>query len=328
MSKLRRGNAAVAEADAGANLREFEQEYRRIMVAQGVSRDEEELAVCNELVRRAERGEYPRDGVLHIISTRDDVDYASDEAMLALKAEKPGGNQAFAGIGLICAALVLAWFFFKGAGSGNAQLAPGAAVTQTALAMALPSSTPGAEDAQHISATQTALAFVTPQWGGPNISVGADARDYLAPVYPQTLEVDGAAFRVYPSNMEGGRWEYQDLDGAASWVAGSVINWSFGVPDTAAGIALFNRLAADDDSDDAKGGEKIAILRLSSGVAKRFKLEKPRRIRRQEIEVFAPYSPGLTVALLGDRQGSERWVVRGQEDYADDGYEGYDGFDE
>jgi hypothetical protein len=318
MAKLRRGSVPVADADAGAILRDFEQEYRRIMDAQGVARDEEELAVCNELLRRAERGEYPRDGVLHIVSTRDDVDYASDEAMLALKAERPRGNQAYAGIGVICAALLVAWFlFFKGSGggSGNSQSVPGAAATQTALAAALASSTPGAEEGRYISATQTALALVTPQWGGANISVGADARDYLAPVYPQTLEVDGAAFRAYPSNMEGGRWEYQDLDGAVSWVAGSVINWSFGVPDTEAGISLFHRLAA------TEGAEKVAILRLSSGVARRFKLEKPRRIGRHEIEVFAPYSPGLTVALLGDRQGADRWVVRGQEDYADDGYD-------
>lgn len=330
MAMFRRGNVSVADADRAVVLREFEQEYRRIMDAQGVARDEEELAVCDELLRRAERGEYPRDGVLHIVSTRDDVDYASDEAMLALKAERPRSSQALAGTGAILVFLVLTWFlFFKGgsgSGSGggggnNMPLAQGPAATQTALAAALLSSTPGGEGAQHISATQTALALITPQWGGPNIFVGADARDYLAPVYPQTLEVDGSAFRVYPSSMEGGRWEYQDLDGAASWVAGSVINWSFGVPDTEAGIALFERLAAAEGGED---GAKVAILRLSSGVAKRFKLQKPRRIGRQEIEVFAPYSPGLTVALLGDRQGSERWVVSGQEDYADDGYDGDD----
>ncbi len=76
-------------------------------------------------------------------------------------------------------------------------------------------------------------------------------------------------------------------------------------------ISLFARLAAG-------VGEKTAILRLSSGVVKRFKLQKPVHVGRQQIEVFAPYSPGLTVVLLGDRQGKERWLVRGREEYADE----------
>lgn len=285
------------------------------MDEQGVATDAEELAVCIALRERAEMGEYPREGRLHIVSTRDDSDYGSDEVILALKAAKPAGNQVFIGMALLGALLVLTWFlFFKGSSSESA-IVSGPAATQTAFARGLTTGTPGTDVEQHAIGTQTALALTTREWGGPSISVGADANDYLDPVWPQTLELDGMAFRVYPSDMEGGRWEYEDLDGAASWVARSVINWSFGIPDTEAGIALFERLA------DAEAGEKVAILRLSSGVAKRFKLQKPRQIGQQEIEVFAPYSPGLTVALLGSRQGSLRWTVYGQEDYADDGYD-------
>ncbi|MBF6611597.1 MAG: hypothetical protein IVW55_00525 [Chloroflexi bacterium] len=290
--------------------REFDEVYHGILSSKGVRTDEEELALLNELIRRAEQGSFPEDGSMHIISPRVDVDWTSDEAMLAVR-PAPARNYGFAAGGaLIAVAVLFAFFSMMGSnrGTSGVSAASGTSATATAMAAAALTETLAAE------ATQTAMAQATAVWAASGIVVGSDYKQKLPPVYPETLELDGVPFRVYPSAMQAGRWSYQKTEGTASWIGGTVINWSFGIPALGANMQLFQGLG------QAQDGEKEALVRMSGGAVRHFRLEKPVQIDRQQIEVFIQNRPGLTLVLLGDEQGAKRWLIRGTEDYTLSGY--------
>lgn len=292
--------------------REFDEVYQTIVSGKGVRTDEEELALVNGLIRRAEQGSFPQDGSIHIISPRADVDWASDEAMLATR-PAPARNYGLAAGGLLIGIAVLFAFISVMGGSGDeghssTASATSAASTATALAVSSISET------LSISATQTAIARATVVWEGSGIVVGADYKQKLPPIYPETLEIDGVPFRAYPSAIEGGRWDYQPVEGAASWIVGTVINWSFGLPALDHNRALIERL------EQARDGEKAAVLRMSGGAVRHFRLQRSTQVERQQIEAFMQNRPGITIALLGDEQGRKRWLIRGIEDYTRTGH--------
>lgn len=308
---------------AGDDLdRELEEVYARIIATRGVRTDEEELVLVNELVRRAEQGSFPQDGAMHIISPRADIDWASDEAMLAVRPPATRSNALIAGGVLIAGAVLFALFSLLGSDSGNRDVSS-ASGTATALAAS------GVSGTLAVDATRTAVAQATAVWAGSGIVVGTDYKQKLPALYPETLEIDGVPFRVYPSAIDGGRWAYQQVEGTASWIGGTVINWSFGLPALDPNMALFKRLeeAVDASGMDREGGEgregeggKEALLRMSGGVVRHFRLHRPVQIERQQIEVFMQNQPGLTVVLLGDEQGVKRWLLQGVEDHARSGY--------
>ena len=289
--------------------REFDETYQTIMSGKGVRTDEEELALVSELIRRAEQGSYPQDGDMHIISPRADVNWASDAAMRAVQ-PAPARNYGLVAGGLLIGVAVLVALFSVAGGSTSSSSTSAMSATATALAA---SSTSGILS---VSATQTAVAQATAVWAGSGIVVGTDYKQKLPPVYPETLEIDGVPFRVYPSAMEGGKWQYQPVEGTASWIGGTLINWSFGVPDLEYNLALFKRLEEARVGD----GDKEALVRMSGGVVRHFRLQKPIQVDRQQIEIFAQNQPGITIILLGDEQGSRRWLLRGREDYTLIGY--------
>ncbi len=290
--------------------REFDEVYQTIMSGKEVRTDEEELALVNELIRRAEQGSYPEDGAMHIISPRVDVDWASDAAMKAVQ-PAPARNYGLVAGGLLIGVTLLFALLSVAGGSKDGSAASAMSATATAMA-ASPIS--GTLSVSAVQATQTAIAQATALWAGSGIVVGSDYKQKLPPVYPETLEIDGVPFRVYPSAMDGGKWEYQTVEGTASWIGGTVINWCLGVPDLDYNLALFKRLW------EARDGDKEALLRMSGGVVRHFRLQKPTQVERQQIEVFAQNQPGITIILLGDEQGSKRWLLHGTVDYAQSGY--------
>ena len=295
--------------------REFDEVYQRIIASKGVRTDEEELALVNELVRRAEQGAFPWDGAMHIISPKADVDWASDEAMLAVRTPRTRNNALIAGGVVIAGALLFTLFSLVGGAQGGSNGASSASATATDLAAS------GLTETLAIDATQTAVAQATAVWAGSGIVVGTDYKQKLPPVYPETLEIDGVPFRVYPSAMEGGRWRYENVEGIASWIGGTVINWSFGVPALDYNLALFKRLGEGPNGHEGEDdGEREALLRMSGGVVRHFKLQRPVQIERQQIEIFMQNQPGITIVLLGDEQGALRWMVRGTEEYTRTGY--------
>jgi len=96
--------------------REFDQVYQSLVSSRGIRTDEEELALVEGLIRRAEQGSFPQDGSLHIISPRADVDWTSDEAMLAVRPAPARNHGLFAGGLLIGAAVLFALVSMVGGG--------------------------------------------------------------------------------------------------------------------------------------------------------------------------------------------------------------------
>src|SRR6266513_1422611 len=101
----RLGSQLIADDSSDVD-REFDEVYHGILSSKGVRTDEEELALVNELIRRAEQGSFPQDGAMHIISPRVDVDWTSDEAMLAVR-PSPTRNYGLVAGGVLIASAVL-----------------------------------------------------------------------------------------------------------------------------------------------------------------------------------------------------------------------------
>ena len=123
---------------AGEDLdREFDEVYGRIVARRGVRTDEEEMVLVNALVRTAEQGSFPQDGAMHIISPRADIDWASDEAMLAVRPTATRNNALVAGAALIAGAVLFALFSLAGNQGGHNKSGSAASATSaTATALA------------------------------------------------------------------------------------------------------------------------------------------------------------------------------------------------
>lgn len=288
--------------------REFVEAYQTIVHGKGVRTDEEEFDLVNELIRRSEQGAYPEDGSMHIVSPRAGVDWGSDSAHRAVQSAPERNYGLLAGGLMIGVTLVIALLLLVGGNSGESRssstTASATATALTADAMNSISLTPSLSAPQ---ATQTAIAQATAVWGDFGIEVGTDYKQKLPPLYPETLEIAGLPFRVYPSAISNGTWPYQAVERSASWIGGTLINWCFGVPAVEPNIALFAKLEKAQESD------RVALLRMSGGLVRRYQLQKPIQVERQQIEVFAQNQPGITIVLLGDQQGSKRWIIYGSE---------------
>ena len=305
------------QIDVGNLDREFAETYRTIVSGMAVRTDEQEMNLINELIRRAEVGSYPEDGSMHLVSPTAQVEWSSDDAQHAVQLPPERNYGLLAGGLLIGVAIVIALISIvggNGKGSGDGKDDASIAMSETATAMSSNSAseTPSLSESE---ATQTAVAQATAVWANIGIEVGTDYKQKLPPLYPETLEIDGVPFRVYPSAMDNGEWPYQSIEGSASWIGGTLINWCFGVPALDSNITLFDRL------EKATDGDRVALLRMSGGLVRSYQLQKPLRVERQQIEVFAQNQPGITIVLLGDEQGTERWIIRGSEDQSRRDYE-------
>jgi hypothetical protein len=308
------------QIDVGNVDREFAETYRTIVSGMGVRTDEEEMNLINELIRRAKVGSYPEDGSMHIVSPTAQVEWSSDDAQQAMQLPPERNYGLLAGGLLIGVAIVIALISIvggsgKGTGDGrdgkdDASIAMSG--TATAMSANSASETPSLSEAE---ATQTAVAQATAVWANIGIEVGTDYKQKLPPLYPESLEIDGVPFRVYPSAIDNGEWPYQSVEGTTSWIGGTLINWCFGVPALDSNITLFDRL------DKAADGDRVALLRMSGGLVRSYQLQKPVQVERQQIEVFAQNWPGITIVLLGDEHGTERWIIRGSEDQSRRDYE-------
>jgi hypothetical protein len=311
------------QIDVGKADREFAETYRTIVSGMGVRTDEQEMNLINELIRRAKVGSYPEDGSMHIVSPTAQVEWSSDDAQHAVQLPPERNYGLLAGGLLISLAIVIALISIvrgdgKGSGDGrdgrdgkdDASIAM--SETATAISSNSASETPSLSESE---ATQTAVAQATAVWGNIGIEVGTDYKQKLPTLYPETLELGGVPFRVYPSAIDNGEWPYQSVEGTASWIGGTLINWCFGVPALDSNITLFDRL------DKAANGDRVALLRMSGGLVRRYQLQKPVQVERQQIEVFAQNWPGITIVLVGDEQGTERWIILGNEDQSRRDYE-------
>lgn len=306
--------------------------YQGEMAERGVRTYIEEREACRDLLYRCEQyGEFPSDGNLHMLSLEDVDDEATTEAAIrALQSATSGGSSGtnrrpLIGMALLVFAGIMFVVVLFGGGSGsksNGQKSAGqgTSVAGTNMLTTTLTMTGSLTETLAAASTMTALANeVAPEWGGSSIEVGTDYKQALPPVYPETLEIDGTPFRTYPSAIEGGKWEYKELEDTASWQAGSVVNWSFGIPALDPNMKVMQRLVAGaqvpQPTEGTAGGKaKLALMRMSSGAVRRFRLGAPIQVAPQQIEYFSQLKPGITIVLLGRNQGTLRWLVQGVEE--------------
>lgn len=119
---------------------------------------------------------------------------------------------------------------------------------------------------------------------------------------PGLLTVGGRDFAIQPQAIgSSGVWSPAvNSPTTALWVYGTVINYVFGLVDTADNRALLEGLAS---------GEEMAIT-LQDGTVYKFLFSSREITAASDQDVFAQTTPGLTLVLFGTA-GGDRLVVRG-----------------
>ena len=282
----------------------LEQYYRKAI--SGTASDEEELAIAQDLLEKAQRGFVVDDDGETIVyaSPPDlpvDADFLVDEADLRrerLRKAVPWAG-AFA-VALIALLLV----YGRGTGTGTTTTPmPTLAVrisiptqtltpTATATSTATPSATP----------TQTPAPTYTPTSVPPEEIPVKPVQVTLKPeaVIPVSLEVAGRFFPVVPTGLRDGYWAFVPDPAQVSWLAGTYVNVVLGLPYTEANGKLAARLSVSD------------TLTLRDNVAGTHpdRIVDKRLVAAYEIEALAQHQAGLTLLLLGGNDdGTDRRLV-------------------
>lgn len=305
--------------------RELADAYREMLSSHGVKTDREELILLRDIIYKAEQGAFPQSGSMHVISPEVGVDWSDEATMKAVTPQAGAARTSLVGGVVVAAALLFALLsMLPGAGSGSIS---GSISGSSGGAQASPGTADAASTPAALYATATAPAGpaggaegsagagdLEGDWSDSGVLIGSSRKEALPPVYPETLEIAGVPYRVYASSVDRGSWSYSQAEGTVSWITGSIINWSFGMPDLERNSALFEIL-------NTQGEASEAVIRMSGGVVRTFALGAPVQVDRQQTEVFSQSSPGITLVLLGGegggegegKGGSKRWMVRGVE---------------
>ena len=120
---------------------------------------------------------------------------------------------------------------------------------------------------------------------------------------PIFLNIGGIEFSVKAEVIpEEGPWDPRPPnDTTALWVYGSVINYVFGLDDTAENRGLLEALNA---------GEEIAIT-TRNGITTRFVVTSRQMVTSDDRNIFAQRQPQLTLVLIEEDLEQERMVVQG-----------------
>ena len=120
---------------------------------------------------------------------------------------------------------------------------------------------------------------------------------------PIFLNIGGIEFSVKAEVIpEEGPWDPRPPnDTTALWVYGSVINYVFGLDDTAENRGLLEALNA---------GEEIAIT-TRNGITTRFVVTSRQMVTSDDRNIFAQQQPQLTLVLIEEDLEQERMVVQG-----------------
>lgn len=120
---------------------------------------------------------------------------------------------------------------------------------------------------------------------------------------PVSLQVNGRSFTVQPQLLTAdGIWSPEGVgDDTAVWVYGSIINYVLGIPAAESNRLLFEQLIPGDP----------IVLRTRGGLEHRFVFDSRGFFPATDRAIFMQNVPGITLALLGQRNTQERLVVRG-----------------
>ena len=229
------------------------------------------LPLIETLIGEAEQGAVPHHGQIHHIApvVLDPTDRATIQAGTQAAGGVPKWLQAGGMIGgAVLGAFILITVLFP-------------APVKHAV---LPPLTPPV-----VSGSPVAGATEAPPTAAPSFVTVAG--QVLPEVQPNTLDLDGRAFLVYPAPVVDKNWVIKPDPAVVNWLPGASTNWTF--------------LIVTDPTDTATtrwvaglGAGRPAVLRVSadSGVHQ-FRLTDRRLITRTQTEFGDPHRPGLTVLL-------------------------------
>ncbi len=281
----------------------IEQHYRQAVAS--ARSDEEELAIAQELLEKAQRGFVVDDSGEDLIYASDpnlpvDAEFLVDEG--ALRQQRLRKVVPIAGAFLVA---LLALFLVYG-GSSTSTPTP----TQTATArvwISIPTQTLTATPTSTPTASPTATTTPLPTWT-PTPLPPEEVRVKPQPfkleegaVVPISLEVAGRYFPVVPTGLRDGYWAYLTEPDQVSWLAGSTVNVILGLPFTEENLDLLASTLTLSDT-----------LTLRNNVAgiHRYQVVERRQVDVFANEVFRQRRAGLTLVLLGgNEEGPNRRLV-------------------
>ena len=274
------------------------EQYYRLAISHAAS-DEEELAIAQELLEKAERGFVVDDTGEQLLYASDpdlpvDADYLVDEA--ALRQQRLRHLAPIAGAFLLA---VLALLLLYG---GEPASIPTPTPTLTATVRgwpAMPTRTPTATPTPTLTQTPTPTPTptLTPTPLVPEeievkpqpVKLDAEA------VVPVSLEVAGRYFPVVATGLRDGQWAYLTEPDQVSWLAGSYVNVIVGLPFTDENSNLVASTLSLSDT---------LTLRNNVAGANRYRVVQRHQVDLFANEVFRQRRAGLTLILLGGSEES------------------------
>jgi len=231
----------------------------------------EALTLVETLIGEAEQGAVPHHGQIHHIApvVLDPTERATIQAGTQAAGGIPKWVQA---VGMIGGALLVAFMLIM-------VLFP-----QPAGHAALPPRTPPVGSGSPVAGATEAPPTAAPSF----VTV---AGQVLPEVQPNTLDLDGRTFLVYPAPVVDKNWVIKTDPAVVNWLPGASTNWTFLIVTDPTDAATTRWVAG-------LGAGRPAVLRVSadSGVHQ-FQLTSRRRITRTQTEFGDPHRPGLTVLL-------------------------------
>jgi len=290
--------------------REEEQELIEEFYRQAVSwapTDEEELAIAQDLLEKAQRGFVVNDDGARLVYASDprlpaDAEFLVDEA--ALRQQRLRRLVPLLGAFLVAfVAIVLVY----GTDLASPTPTPTATVrvaallpTQTLTPFPTPteSPTPTAEP----SSTATATAAATPTHTPTSTPLPPEEIE-LKPrpvkledgaVVPVSLEIADRYLPIVPTGLRDGIWAYMTEPDGASWLAGSYVNVVLGLPFSDDNLNLLSNTLSISDT---------LTLRNNVGGTNHYRVVGQQQVDVYAIEVLRQRQAGLTLVLLGGNDG-------------------------
>jgi hypothetical protein len=288
--------------------RELIEQYYRQAVAAAPS-DDEELAIAQDLLEKAQRGFVVDDSGEDLIYASDpnlpvDAEFLVDEG--ALRQQRLRKAVPIAGAFLV--ALLALFLVYGGNSNTTAPPTPTATArawisiptqTLTATVASTPTSTPAASP----TATASPVPTQTPTPLPPeevNVKPQPVKLEEGA-VVPVSLEIAGRYFPVVPTGLRDGQWAYMTEPDQVSWLAASYVNVILGLPYTAENLDLLASTLTLSDT---------LTLRNNVAGANHYLVRERRQVDVFANEVFRQRRAGLTLVLLGgNEESSDRRLV-------------------
>ena len=279
-------------------LQSIETYYRQAVA--WASSDEEELALAQDLLEKAQRGFVVDDSGQDLIYARDpelpvDAEFLVDEG--ALRQQRLRRFAPLAGAFLIA---LLAVFLAYGRGSVPPPAPTPLATREARIVLPTQTLTPTPTGSPAPTATATATPTPTPTAapiGTPTPLPPQEVQVKPQPVklaegavVPVSLEVAGRYLPIVPTGLRGGSWAYVTDPDQVSWLAGSYVNVLLGLPYSDGNADLLAASLALSDT-----------LRLRNNVAgvTSYRVVERHNVDVYAIEVFRQRRAGLTLVLLG-----------------------------